>query len=322
MGAATNGDDPFAALTPLAGGWSGETFLARTGGVRTAVRVYAARSAPRGADAPEVDAAVLHLVRGLVPVPDVLEVRRGDPGSDVPGLLVTSFVEGDRLDLLLPTLDDAALAVVGRACGDLAGRLACMPLPRPGLLAAAGDGSLVVTPLPPTWQDLPAYADQQLAVLGLDAEESRRLLVLAGEAQDRLDRTGRASLVHSDLNPKNLLVDPDSLRVTAVVDWEFAHAGSPLTDLGNLLRFEQQPAYRSAVLAGYRDRVPDAPPDLEDAAAAADLWALLELAGRRGENPVAAAAHDLLRARLAGGSAGCLVGGPGWTPPDPRGYSR
>ena len=322
MGVTTDDEDPFAALTPLAGGWSGETFLASAGGQRTVVRVYAARSASRGADAPEVDAAVLHLVRGLVPVPDVLEVRRGDPASDVPGLLVTSFVEGERLDLLLPTLDDAGLAVVGRACGDLAGRLACMPVPRAGLLAAAGDGGLLVTPLPPVWQDLGSYAEQQLAFLGLDADQSRRLLVLAGEAQDRLDRVGRASLVHSDLNPKNLLVDPVSLQVTAVVDWEFAHAGSPLTDLGNLLRFERQPSYRAAVLAGYRDRVPDAPPDLEEAAAAADLWALLELAGRRGENPVTGAAHGLLRVRLAAASAGSGAGGPGWTPPDPRGYSR
>ena len=109
---------------------------------------------------------------------------------------------------------------------------------------------------------------------------------------------GRASLVHSDLNPKNLLVDPGTLEVTAVLDWEFAHAGSPLTDLGNLLRFEQQPAYRAAVLAGWRARVPDPPPDLEEAAAAADLWALLELAGRRRQHVVTHAAHALLLARL------------------------
>ena len=66
---------PFASLTPLAGGYSGETFLARTGGQPTVVRLYAGsgaqRSSQRGPDAPEVDAAVLHLVRGLVyPVPD------------------------------------------------------------------------------------------------------------------------------------------------------------------------------------------------------------------------------------------------------------
>ena len=304
-GAASDDGAGFASLTPLAGGYSGETYLADSGGERTVVRVYAGSgaqwSAQRGPDAPEVDAAVLRLVRGLVPVPDVLEVRRGRPEADVPGLLVTSFVTGDRLDLLLPTLDDDGLAVVGRACGDLAGRLACMPQPRPGLLTLAGSG-LVVEPLPEQWQDLHAYAEELLPSLGLDPGEGRRLLTVARAAQDRLDRVGRASLVHSDLNPKNLLVDPESLEVTAVLDWEFAHAGSPLTDLGNLLRFEPQPAYRAAVLAGWRARVPDAPDDLEEAAAAADLWALLELAGRREQNRVTRSAYDLLRSRLTEGA--------------------
>jgi Ser/Thr protein kinase RdoA (MazF antagonist) len=306
---------PFASLRPLAGGFSGETFVADAGGQRTVVRVYAESGARRGPDAPEVDAAVLHLVRGLVPVPTVLEVRRGEPEADVPGLLVTSFVPGERLDLLLPTLDDDALGIVGTACGDLAGRLACMPMPRPGVLAAAGDGSLVVAPLPPGWQDLEEYAEQQRAVLGLDEQAAGRLLTLARAAQDRLDRVGRASLVHSDLNPKNLLVDPDSLAVTALLDWEFAHAGSPLTDVGNLLRFERQPAFRAGVLAGYRARVPDAPPDLERAAEAADLWALLELAGRRRQNRVGAAAYELLLARLRGPAAGSGEDPASWTPP-------
>ena len=54
---------------------------------------------------------------------------------------------------------------------------------------------------------------------------------------------GRCCLVHSDFNPKNLLVDPDTLEVTGLLDWEFAHAGHPYTDLGNLLRFERDPVF-------------------------------------------------------------------------------
>ena len=65
-------------VQPLPGGHSGETFLAVAGGERTVLRVYAGRSAARGPLAPEVDAAVLDLVRGVQPVPAVLEVRRGD----------------------------------------------------------------------------------------------------------------------------------------------------------------------------------------------------------------------------------------------------
>ena len=91
-------------LEPLAGGHSGETFLADAAGERTVVRIYGERSAWRGAEAPQVDAAVLALVRGLLPVPEVLEVRRAD-ATGSPGLLVTTFLPGTRLELLLPDLD-------------------------------------------------------------------------------------------------------------------------------------------------------------------------------------------------------------------------
>ncbi len=75
-----------------------------------------------------------------------------------------------------------------------------------------------------------------------------------------------------------------------MLDWEFAHAGSPYTDLGNAVRFDRQPAWVDAVVAAYDD------PSALDLARRADLWALVELAARRGRNPVADAAHDLLRA--------------------------
>lgn len=52
-------------LTPLAGGFSGETFLAESAGERVVVRMYAGRGARRGRAATEIDAAVLHLAVGL-----------------------------------------------------------------------------------------------------------------------------------------------------------------------------------------------------------------------------------------------------------------
>jgi hypothetical protein len=76
-------------LEPLPGGFS-ETFVTESAGERAVVRIYARRGAGRGAAA-EIDAAVLRLVRGLLPVPEVLEVRPPDPAADAPGMLVTSF---------------------------------------------------------------------------------------------------------------------------------------------------------------------------------------------------------------------------------------
>ncbi|MFD9500440.1 phosphotransferase family protein [Streptomyces sp. NPDC060035] len=38
-------------------------------------------------------------------------------------------------------------------------------------------------------------------------------------------------LVHGDFGPHNLLLDPLTFQVTAVVDWEFSHLGNPVEDL-------------------------------------------------------------------------------------------
>jgi aminoglycoside phosphotransferase (APT) family kinase protein len=283
-------------LVPLAGGHSGETFLAEAAGEATVVRVYGPRSAPRGPLAPEIDAAVLDLVRGLLPVPDVLEVRRGDPDLDLPGLLVTSRLPGERLDLVLPGLDADRQAVVGTQLGTLLGRLGHMAQPRAGTFV---DRTLALHDLPDQLRELPAWVDahaDRLEAAFLDSAMLGSLRSVAADAQDLADENRRVCLVHGDFNAKNLLVDPATLEVTAVLDWEFAMAGSPYADLGNLLRFERAPACAGAVVAAYRDFMPSTPDDLLDRARAADLFALVELAAREEEHDVVVRCRDLLAA--------------------------
>jgi Ser/Thr protein kinase RdoA (MazF antagonist) len=263
------------------------------------VRVYGARSARRGPLAPEIDAAVLHLVRGLVPVPEVLEVRRGDPGADLPGLLVTSRVPGERLDLVLPRLRGEQLARIGTELGVLAGRLGHMAQPRPGLFV---DHTLTLAELPPQLRDLPSWVEFHAATLPPVLVDGLR--PVAEAAQDLLEEDRRACLVHSDLNARNLLVDPVSLEVTGVLDWEFAHSGLPWTDLGNLLRFERHPGLVEAVLGSYRAFMPPTsdcgPDELLDRARAADLYALVELASREEGHGGVVRARELLEAIARG----------------------
>jgi len=276
-------------LVPLEGGRSGQTFLARAGAERTVVRVYA-RPGPRGDAAHEVDAALLRLVRGLVPVPDVLEVRRA-AGDGMPALLVTSFLPGERADLLLARLDGDALASLGRSLGAVLARLAAMPMLRAGIFV---DGDLRIDPFDAADEDLTTWVAAQ--DLGLEPGERAGLDEVAEHAQADLDEVRRVSLVHGDLAPTNLLVDPETLEVTGLVDWELAHAGSPYADLGALLRFERRPAFLDAVLGEYADRLGESPRRVLDLARAADLFALIELAARRGQTAEADRAHVQVRA--------------------------
>ncbi len=279
----------FSELVPLGGGWSGETFVAEAGGERSVVRIYT--PGRRDDAAPEIDAAVLGLVRGLVPVPDVLEVRRGVAAAGRPGLLVASYLPGVRGEDLLPTLGDDGLASIGRRLGGLLADLAGMPTLRAGPFV---DPDLTIGDF--GVDGLPGFADDHAARLAWDDTLHRGLGRVAVRAQELLDQVGRTCLVHSDANPKNLLVDPETLEVTGVLDWEFAHSGHPFTDLGNLLRIDRMPAYADAVLAAWCERRGTDPGQTLELARAADLWALVDLAARRGQNPVADRAHEHLLA--------------------------
>ncbi|MDT9595161.1 phosphotransferase [Nocardioides zeae] len=286
-------------LEPLAGGWSGETFVAEVAGERTVVRIFAD---PRhGPHAAEVQASLLRLVRGLLPVPEVLEVRPADAYAGTPGVLVTSFLPGVRGDLHVAR-PDADLGAAGRAAGAVAARLAAMPLLHRGLFVGADlrvEPFGVGTGAGGTADWVEAHRES-LVARGWGEDLLAGLDEVAAAADLLLGAVARASLVHSDLNPKNLLLDPTTGAVTGVVDWEFAHAGHPYTDLGNLLRSDRDPRWVEGVLDAWSQQHGTADGAPLELARHADLVALVDLAAGPGRSPVAEAARRQLRAVAAG----------------------
>lgn len=282
-------------LRPLAGGYSGETYVAGEDSERVVVRIYA-RNPERAA----IDASLLHLVRGLLPVPAVLELRH--PTRTSPAVLVTELVAGTRLDALLAEPAAAVdFEVLGHSLAGVLTTLAGIPFLDFGMFA---DASLTLsrTGMPP---DLRDWAEDlrgagRLATWATSDWEA--LLNLVDAAQDLLaaaaaSHVGRAVLTHSDFNAKNLLVDPATSQVTALLDWEFAHAGSVYTDIGNFCRFERDPRLLEPLLAGLGGVEPGSRQEHLTLGRASDLWALLELAGRPRPSPVQAIATELLLAQ-------------------------
>lgn len=90
-----------------------------------------------------------------------------------------------------------------------------------------------------------------------------------------------------------------------------AHSGHPFTDLGNLLRFDRRPTYADAVLVVWCERRGGTPEEALELARAADLWALVDLAARAGQNPVADRAAEHLRAIAATRDLHATPGGGG-----------
>jgi aminoglycoside phosphotransferase (APT) family kinase protein len=270
-------DDLAASAVPLTGGYGGQTFAVSAGGEDAVLKLYV-----KDPDRAVVDAALLQLVRGLLPVPRVLDLKREGSYDDPPYLLMERL-PGVNLQVFLESASDEQRRTVGVQLGELLARLSGMPFLQAGMFRG---GELAVEPF--GLGDLEQYAAGLR--LGLDPE---RLAVVLNEAEDLMaDGVDRVCLVHSDFNPKNLLVDPATARITGLIDWEFAHAGSPYTDLGNLFRFCEDPVLAGAVLDVLRGM--GLGEQLVDLGRAADLWALLDLASRAAEHEVAAAAHRLV----------------------------
>ncbi len=285
-----------ASAVPLTGGYGGETFAVSAGGEDAVLKLYAKHPA-RAA----VDVSLMRLVRGLLPVPRVLDAMPDAAGDGAPPYVLTERLPGVNLETYLATAGDKDRARVGEQLGELLVRLSGMPFLTFGQLVGR---DLVIEPFGSG--GLESWFNRHLDDMGLTRDQVHTMYSVLNRAEDLAD-TGidRICLVHSDFNPKNLLVDPSNAEITGLIDWEFAHAGSPYSDLGNLLRFCEDPVLGGAVLSVVRAGT-DLGDQLQERARVADLWALIELAGRPAANPVAAAAHTLIT-RIA--DTGDLSGG-------------
>jgi aminoglycoside phosphotransferase (APT) family kinase protein len=285
-----------ASAVPLASGYGGQTYAVSAGGEDAVLKLYV-KDPERAA----VDAALLRLVHGLLPVPRILDAKREGSVEDPPYVL-TERLPGINLEVFLDDAAEDERRTVGRQLGELLVRLSGMPFLTSGMFRG---GELGIEPF--GLGELGDFFESRIAELGFGPRQAGSLVEVIASAEDVLaEGADRVCLVHSDFNPKNLLVDPATARITGLIDWEFAHAGSPYTDLGNLFRFCQDPVLAGAVLSVVRGSGLDLGEPLVELGRAADLWALLELAARSTEHEVAAAAHGLV-SRMA--DTGTLAAG-------------
>lgn len=201
----------------------------------------------------------LHRARTAgVSVPEVLAFELDPPDFPRP-YLISRRVAGLPGDSAALTPGD--LLACHRDLGRQAARLHAVRLagfgeltPRPGTPPArlADDPDAFAGPHASLWARLTAGLEALEAKLPDDGrawpwlERVRRRF----EAHRSLFATERASLVHGDLQGKNLLVRDG--RITAVLDFECAEAGDPVADFCPMDYWNRQdPARRRAQLEGY-----------------------------------------------------------------------
>lgn len=262
---------PAPGIRPLAGGYRNTTLLLTRGDHRWVLRRH--RHGNRAA----VEVALAERLRGIVPVPEVLAADLDGGASGMPTLLL-AHIDGTPGDRATGFAQDAGrkLAAIGTVAFDRPGDLSTPDLvPRggmPGDLASFVAGCMRSPNVRLSSQD-------------------RDALIRLAEDWAPLVPDGDARLVHSDYNPKNLLARNGI--VTAVLDWEFAHSGSPLTDVGNMLRFAD-PSFADDFIAGYREAGGALPDDWRAISRALDLFALADLLTRNETSPVTEAVTGLV----------------------------
>ena len=124
-----------ASAVPLTGGYGGETFAVTAAGEDAVLRLHL-RSPQRA----RIDVALTELVRGLLPVPRVLDAKP-DGTADDPPYVLSERLPGVSLESFLRTADTAQRRRVGEQLGDLLATLSGIPFLRAGTFR---DGDLTV----------------------------------------------------------------------------------------------------------------------------------------------------------------------------------
>lgn len=258
------------AVVPLHGGLANTMLRCDLAGRASVVlRVYQRDPAVAAKEA----AVVRRVAAAGVPVPDLLwqgETRLGVAS-------VFAYVEGQRLDQVVP---DRGL---GCALGRVLAALHAIRFPRTGFLDAHLS---VCEPLDMSGRGLADFVEWCLAN-GARAHLGGDLTVALrdGIARwiPRMDAwAAPACLTHADFGATNLIIRDG--HVVAVLDWEFALAGVPFGDFGNLLRppLGAVPGFADAVAAGYRGAGGDLPDDWLARSWLSDLTAWTEFLTRPG----------------------------------------
>jgi aminoglycoside phosphotransferase (APT) family kinase protein len=299
------------AATPLGGGYRNRnTLIAASGGHGYVLRQYGLAEAASASDpvaAPgartcAVEAALAQRLRGVVPVPEVVAA---DPAGSAAGqpVLLSRHVPGVPLSAALAESGEADQARLGHAAGQALAALGTISFGRGGFFADET--------LEPSSADLsaglPEFLEQCLAAgpaaSVLSSAELAGLRALARRAAPLAAQVaGARQLVHADFNPKNLLASSQDGRwsITAVLDWEFAFSGSPMHDVGNMLRFaaELPAAFADGFTEGFCAAGGTLPPHWREVSRALDLFALADLLTRPADHRYFGRAVTAVRARL------------------------
>ena len=225
---------------------------------------------------------MLRLLEDEIPVPHVLDAAL----SARPPHLLLSLVPGLPLTDLLREGSDDAHARAGRQLGRVLARIHDHAYAEMGFLSGALH---VLEPMGGLAETLHGFLQSTLfggrAGQRLGGSLRQRLWQHAEQHTGRLAQLeGRYCLQHADFKPTNVRVAADG-TLTGLIDWEFAWAGPPLADLGQMFRHPLPKPYADALLRAYVEAGGELPRDWRICAGLLDLFNLITFLDTPEERP-------------------------------------
>lgn len=279
-----------ALITPLVGGGALNHSTLLGGGrvnsnyaltLKTEPSIALLRLYARGANTCRLECDILKKLEGQVSVPKVLF----DGSENTHPFLVLEWIKGETLDRVLHN-ENRSPAELGSQAGEALAKIHQITFREPGFF---GEGLKIETAFPLGKDSFLSFVTPALDAragerLGTKRTENlRRFVEWTAPLLDQLPE--QVCLVHSDFNPPNLMIFHG--RLASVLDWEFAHAGTPLTDIANMLRPRPyQPAqFDDAFISAYERAAGMLPTHWQSLSRILDLMAQIEMLDAPGDRP-------------------------------------
>jgi fructokinase len=247
---------------------------------------------------------LLNLVNHSVPTPKVIHAEP-DGLNGIRPFVLMQYVEGITFRELKRGGDVNSLSQAAYSVGQTLASIGRTTFPKAGWL---GPGLKVGAPLLQGANSGPRFVDLCLAsanaqkCMGSDLRDQTQALVWS-YAPQLASLDDESCLVHGDFGKRNLLLQQSAGKwiVAAVLDWEFAISGSPLSDVGNFLRYggASRPVAEPHFSQGYLQAGGRLPDGWRRLARVVDLIALCEsLTHDELPQDVAAELVELVRATV------------------------
>jgi aminoglycoside phosphotransferase (APT) family kinase protein len=243
-------------------------------GLSVVLRIYV-----RDATALGREMAINELVNELLPAPRFLHVDTSCTLIPYPYAIV-EWREGILLRDLIFTNNEVAISKVMEEAGYYLGLLRKLRLPMGGFFKE----NLQIQPF--ALEDeyfgfvMQLLQDEVVAEsLGKNLQDMVQQVVSA--CANSIPEMNDANLTHGDYDPANILVKEDQgeWKISAILDWEFAHSGTYLLDMGLMLRYSHKmPTYvETSFIRGVEECGIALPSDWKKQAKLMDLLCLLQL---------------------------------------------